>query len=89
MNAGVARYFKLTVAYDGTGFSGWQVQPNQRTIQGHLQDALKRLTGEQTQVVGSGRTDAGVHAHAQVASFLSPQHLFWQSQVHAQAPGNE
>ncbi|MDB4561623.1 tRNA pseudouridine(38-40) synthase TruA [bacterium] len=90
MNAGVARYFKLTVAYDGTGFSGWQVQPNQRTIQGHLQDALKRLTGEQTQVVGSGRTDAGVHAHAQVASCSlvwrdSAQHLL--RALNTQLPG--
>lgn len=80
MNANVARSFKLTVAYDGTGFSGWQVQPNQPTIQGYLQDALQRLTGDPIQVIGSGRTDAGVHAHGQVASCSlvwrdSPQHL--------------
>ncbi len=80
MNASVTRYFKLTIAYDGTSFSGWQVQPNQPTIQGYLQDALKSLTGDRIQVVGSGRTDAGVHAHAQVASCSlrwrdSPQHL--------------
>lgn len=80
MNAYVTRAFKLTVAYDGTSFSGWQVQPHQPTIQGCLQDALQRLTGVQVQVIGSGRTDAGVHAHAQVASCSlvwrdSPQHL--------------
>jgi len=80
MNANVTRSFKLTVAYDGTSFCGWQVQPNQPTIQGHLQDALQRLTGDQVQVIGSGRTDAGVHAHAQVASCSlvwrdTPQHL--------------
>lgn len=80
MNANVARSFKLTIAYDGTGFAGWQVQPNQQTIQGFLQDALQRLTGDQIQVIGSGRTDAGVHAQAQVASCRlvwrdSPQHL--------------
>jgi tRNA pseudouridine38-40 synthase len=80
MDASVTRSFKLTIAYDGTGFSGWQVQPNQPTIQGHLQDALQRVTGDRIQVIGSGRTDAGVHAHAQVASCSlvwrdSPQHL--------------
>lgn len=80
MDANVARSFKLTIAYDGTGFSGWQVQPNRPTIQGHLQDALRRLTGEAIQLIGSGRTDAGVHAHAQVASCSlvwrdSPEHL--------------
>ena len=80
MNANVTRAFKLTIAYDGTDYSGWQVQPNQPTIQGHLQNALKRLTGHEIKVIGSGRTDAGVHAHAQVASCNlgwrdSPQHL--------------
>ena len=80
MNANVTRAFKLTIAYDGTNYSGWQVQPNLPTIQGHLQKALKNLTGHQIQVIGSGRTDAGVHAHAQVASCNlawrdSPQHL--------------
>ena len=80
MNANVTRAFKLTIAYDGTDYSGWQVQPNQPTIQGHLQNALKHLTGHAIKVIGSGRTDAGVHAHAQVASCNlrwrdSPQHL--------------
>jgi tRNA pseudouridine38-40 synthase len=61
--------WKLTLAYDGTEFSGWQVQPSERTIQGELQAALGRVTGESPLPQGSGRTDAGVHALAQVASF--------------------
>ncbi len=61
--------FKLIVAYDGTDFSGWQVQPGEPTIQGELQNALGRVTGESPLPQGSGRTDAGVHALAQVASF--------------------
>ncbi len=61
--------WKLTLAYDGTDFQGWQVQPGQPTIQGELQAALGRVTGESPLPQGSGRTDAGVHAIAQVASF--------------------
>ncbi len=68
MNASVDRFFKLTIAYDGAEFAGWQVQPQEATVQGCLQKAFKRLTGEEIQVIGSGRTDAGVHAVAQVAS---------------------
>ncbi|MDE3187002.1 MAG: tRNA pseudouridine(38-40) synthase TruA [Acidobacteriota bacterium] len=61
--------WKLTLAYDGTDFRGWQVQPRERTVQGELQSALGRITGESPLPQGSGRTDAGVHALAQVASF--------------------
>ena len=61
--------WKLTLAYDGTEFQGWQVQPGLPTIQGELQAALCRITGETLLPQGSGRTDAGVHALAQVASF--------------------
>jgi tRNA pseudouridine38-40 synthase len=61
--------WKLTLAYDGTDFSGWQVQPGELTIQGELQAALGRITGEAPLPQGSGRTDAGVHALGQVASF--------------------
>lgn len=53
---------KLEVSYDGTAFHGFQVQPNQRTIQGELEDALQRLTNQPVKIIGSGRTDAGVHA---------------------------
>lgn len=61
--------WKVTVAYDGTDFRGWQVQPGEYTVQGELQKALGRVTGETPLPQGSGRTDAGVHALAQVASF--------------------
>jgi tRNA pseudouridine38-40 synthase len=61
--------WKLTLAYDGTDFKGWQVQPGERTVQGELQAALRRVLGEAPLPQGSGRTDAGVHALAQVASF--------------------
>jgi tRNA pseudouridine38-40 synthase len=68
----VPRAFKLTIAYDGTDFAGWQVQPGQQTIQGNLHRALQKITGNDVHVVGSGRTDAGVHAIAQVASLTLP-----------------
>jgi tRNA pseudouridine38-40 synthase len=64
------RNWKLIVSYDGTDYSGWQIQPDHRTIQGELQAALARVTGESPLPQGSGRTDAGVHALAQVASFI-------------------
>src|SRR6202171_6313955 len=63
------RYFKLTIAYDGTDFHGWQVQTNKPTIQGEISSVLSRLTQERVAVYGAGRTDAGVHALGQVASF--------------------
>lgn len=62
------RNLKLTLAYDGYDFAGWQVQPRRATIQGVLVSAIEHLTGEKTLPQGSGRTDAGVHALAQVAS---------------------
>ena len=60
---------KLTLSYDGTNYSGWQVQPNAVSVQSTLETALKSLTDEDIKVTGSGRTDAGVHAQGQVANF--------------------
>ena len=61
--------FKITVAYDGTGYVGWQRQASGVSIQGLLEDALRELDGRDVPVAGAGRTDAGVHALGQVASF--------------------
>lgn len=63
------RTFKLIVAYDGAAFHGWQRQPDRVTVQGTLEQALERLTEQPVSIVGSSRTDAGVHALGQVASF--------------------
>ncbi len=65
------RNLKLILSYDGADFAGWQVQPGLTTVQGTLASAIGRLTGENVLPQGSGRTDAGVHAHAQVASFAT------------------
>lgn len=62
-------HWKVTLAYDGTNFHGWQVQPGLPTVQGTLASAIASICGEQVLPQGSGRTDAGVHALAQVASF--------------------
>jgi tRNA pseudouridine38-40 synthase len=62
------RNLKITLAYDGSEFHGWQVQPEHRSIQGTLAEALARITGSRDLPQGSGRTDAGVHALGQVAS---------------------
>jgi len=63
------RNLKLTLAYDGTEFAGWQIQPDASTVQGTLSSAIGRITGEKVMPQGSGRTDSGVHALAQVATF--------------------
>lgn len=63
------RTFKLTIAYDGTHFAGWQLQAGPRTVQGALEEALHPLEGRRIVVSAAGRTDAGVHAMGQVVSF--------------------
>lgn len=63
------RNIKLTLQYDGTRYSGWQIQPNAETIQDTIQQVVGKITGEKPSLLGAGRTDAGVHAIAQVASF--------------------
>jgi tRNA pseudouridine38-40 synthase len=65
------RNLKLILSYDGADFAGWQVQPGRTTVQGALASAVGRLSGENVLPQGSGRTDAGVHALAQVASFAT------------------
>jgi tRNA pseudouridine38-40 synthase len=65
------RNLKLILSYDGSDFAGWQVQPNAVTVQGTLASAIGRITGEKVLPQGSGRTDAGVHALAQVVTFVT------------------
>src|SRR5579862_6847692 len=65
------RNLKLILAYDGSDFSGWQVQPDAATVQGTLASAIGRVTGEKVLPQASGRTDAGVHALAQVVTFVT------------------
>lgn len=67
-----ARTVRLVVQYDGAGFSGWQRQPDRRTVQGALEDALRRLCGEAVAALGAGRTDAGVHARGQSVGVRVP-----------------
>ena len=67
MNSGDRIRLQLTLQYDGSGFHGWQVQKRERTVQGEIEAAIERLMGSRRPVIGSGRTDAGVHAEGQVA----------------------
>jgi len=69
------RYIKLTIAYDGTDFHGWQIQANKPTVQGEIVSVLRRLTQENIQLHATGRTDAGVHALGQVGSFRTQSAL--------------
>jgi len=61
--------YLLTLSYDGTEFHGWQRQPDRRTVQGVLESSLNKITKKKINVIGAGRTDAGVHAQEQVANF--------------------
>ncbi len=63
------RNIKLTIEYDGKNFPGWQSQPGKVSIQSEIENAINKITGEEIQLIGSGRTDAGVHALGQVANF--------------------
>ena len=63
------RNIKIIIEYDGKDWSGWQKQPNKLNIQGEIERAIEEITGEKVQLIASGRTDAGVHALAQVANF--------------------
>ncbi|WP_257351203.1 tRNA pseudouridine(38-40) synthase TruA [Pseudalkalibacillus decolorationis] len=80
------------ISYDGTGFSGYQVQPNQRTVQGELERVLQRIhKGEEVTTTASGRTDAGVHAVGQVFHFdtsLTIATSAWPRALNAQLPGD-
>lgn len=63
------RNIKLVIEYDGTNFNGWQTQPQHRTIQNEIEQALQKIFNKKTRLIGSGRTDSGVHALGQVANF--------------------
>jgi tRNA pseudouridine38-40 synthase len=84
-----SRCLKLTVAYDGTDFAGWQIQSGQRSVQQTLEQALAKITGQPVTAVGSGRTDSGVHALGQVVSFATESTLspaVFQRALNAELP---
>lgn len=77
------RNIKLTLEYQGTRYHGWQRQKNAPSIQEHLEDAIKKVTGKKSILYGAGRTDAGVHARAQVANFKTSSRLSLEALLHA------
>lgn len=81
----------MRLAYDGTDFAGWQVQPNQRTVQVEIETGIQRLTGERVQVLSAGRTDSGVHAIGQMASFRTSATIpgpNWRAALQTVIPGD-
>ena len=81
--------FKLTIAYDGTNYCGWQVQVNGPTVQAAIERAVAQIAGQRIRVTGSGRTDSGVHALGQVAGFQSDQPLSphqWKRALNGRLP---
>ena len=85
----MVRTLKLTLAYDGTDFAGWQFQTGQRTLQDTLEQTLAKITGQFSRATASGRTDAGVHAIAQIVSFETestmPVEVLWRA-LNAELP---
>jgi len=69
------RNIKLEIEYEGTDFSGWQIQPKLRTVQGEIQDKLQTILGHKINLIGAGRTDVGVHALGQVVNFKTTNEL--------------
>ena len=69
------RNIKLTIEYDGKNFAGWQTQPDKESVQGEIEKAIREITGENIEIIGSGRTDAGVHALGQVANFHTESNI--------------
>ena len=70
------RNIKLTIEYDGKDFNGWQKQNDKLNIQGEIERAIEIITGEQVELIASGRTDAGVHALNQIANFKIEKNVF-------------
>jgi tRNA pseudouridine38-40 synthase len=79
----MVRNIRMTIAYDGTDFHGWQKQPGLRTVQGEIEQAAQRVIRHPLNIIGAGRTDAGVHARGQVANFLTdssvPTRRVWRA----------
>lgn len=83
------RNIGLVVSYDGTAYNGFQSQPKQKTVQEELQNAIRVLTGEEVKVIGSGRTDSGVHAWGQVVNFITSSPIpadRWMLALNARLP---